>query len=128
MIFNRSMSRRRAAIVLGGKDLPSGVRTVSSFTLALRSLGLKLRTPNWIKADFMRLTTRVCSWTNPSRSRAFGILFLHGRDNRHGAMATLTTQPTKEAALQHRRIEPIRFSSPMFAGYGHAGGVDDMRS
>src|SRR6202521_1885975 len=59
--------------------------------------------------------------------RAFGILFLHGRDNRHGAMATLTTQPTKEAALQHRRIEPIRFSSPMFAGYGHAGGVDDMR-
>ena len=63
------MSRRRAAIVLGGKDLPSGVRTVSSFTLALRSLGLKLRTPNWIKADFMRLTTRVCSWTNPSRSR-----------------------------------------------------------
>src|SRR4029077_11708429 len=69
MIFNRSMSRRRAAIVLGGKDLPSGVRTVSSFTVALRSLGLKLRTPNWIKADFMRLTTRVCSWTNPSRSR-----------------------------------------------------------
>src|ERR1700730_12947345 len=67
--FNRSMSRRSAAIVLGGKDLPSGVRTVSSFTLALRSLGLKLRTPNWIKADFMRLTTRVCSWTNPSRSR-----------------------------------------------------------
>src|ERR1035438_8024519 len=69
MIFNRSMSRRRAAIVLGGKDLPSGVRTVSSFTLPLRSLGLKLRTPNWIKADFMRLTARVCSWTNPSRSR-----------------------------------------------------------
>src|ERR1700741_4054886 len=59
--------------------------------------------------------------------RAFGILFLHGGNNRHGAMATPTTKPTKEAALQHRRIEPIRFSSPMFAGYGHAGGVDDMR-
>src|SRR5260370_1430800 len=69
MIFNRSMSRRRAAIVLGGKDLGFGVGRVSSFTVALRSLGLKLRTPNWIKADFMRLTTRVCSWTNPSRSR-----------------------------------------------------------
>src|ERR1700719_3431672 len=59
--------------------------------------------------------------------RAFGILLLHGRDNCHGAMASLTPYPTKEAALQHRRIEPIRFSSPMFAGYGHAGGVDDMR-
>src|SRR5271166_6134472 len=59
--------------------------------------------------------------------RAFGILFLHGRDNCNGAMASLTTQPTKEAALQHRRIEPIRFSSPMFAGYGDAVGVDNMR-
>src|SRR6266436_8381178 len=54
---------------VGRQGLASGVRTVSSFTVALRSLGLKLRTPNWIKADFMRLTTRVCSWTNPSRSR-----------------------------------------------------------
>src|ERR1700682_3907425 len=59
--------------------------------------------------------------------RAFGILSLYGVDTRPGRMAALPTEQTKEAALQHRRIEPIRFSSPMFAGYGHAGGVDDMR-
>src|SRR5713101_9039900 len=129
MIFNRSMSRRRAAIVLGGKDLPSGVRTVSSFTLALRSLGLKLRTPNWIKADFMRLTTRVCSWTNPSRSRCGR---LASSSSMVGTIATVQwprsprSQPRKprfNIAVSSRSV----FSSPMFAGYGHAGGVDDMR-
>src|SRR5258707_8096598 len=54
---------------VGWQRNSSGVRTASSFSLAFRNTGLKLRTPNWIRIDFIRLTVLVRSWTNDSRSR-----------------------------------------------------------
>jgi len=73
MSLNRSMSRRRASMVLGGKDLPSGVRTDSSFSHAFFKTGLKLRTPNGISADFMRLacmTEQRATFTKDDLDRA----------------------------------------------------------
>src|ERR1700730_15160266 len=47
--------------------------------------------------------------------RASAILLGDGRDDGHAAVATLTAQPAKKTTLQHCRINPIRFSSPVFA-------------
>jgi hypothetical protein len=65
----RSIRRRRAAAAFGGRGTPSGVRTMSIFSAALRKPGLKLRTPNWVRIDFMRLTVAVRSLRSDSRSR-----------------------------------------------------------
>ena len=58
--------------------------------------------------------------------RASAILFLHGRDDGHAAVTTLTTQPAKKATLQYGRIDPIRLNPPVFTWYGHTGGMDHV--
>jgi hypothetical protein len=57
---------------------------------------------------------------------AFGVLFLHGRHNRHGTMTPLATQPAEKTAHQHLCVQTIRFGPSMFTRYGHAGGMDHM--
>src|SRR5215468_7861796 len=62
-------STRDLEVALGGRGTPSGVRTSSIFSAALRKDGLKLRTPNCAKIDFIRLIVLIRSLSSDSRSR-----------------------------------------------------------
>lgn len=79
------MSRRISARVLGGRGMPSGVRSVSIRSDASRSVGLKLRIPRRMRHAFIRLTMLVCWLRRFSRSRFGrpGILFIETWDCRH---------------------------------------------
>ena len=63
------MSRRSSARVFGGRAPPSGVRSVSRRSAALRRVGLKPRMPRRARPALIRFTMRVRSPTRPSRSR-----------------------------------------------------------
>lgn len=55
----RSIRHQSMAMVLTGSGTPSGVRTAASFSAALRNLGLKLRTPNWIRRGSNQHATNI---------------------------------------------------------------------
>src|SRR6185503_14346636 len=55
-----------------------------------------------------------------------GILVLQGRNGGHVTMLRLAPQPAQEHAFEQGGVEPVGLGTPMLAGDGHAGRVDDM--
>jgi len=104
----RTISRRRAAGVLGGSGIPSGVRNPSSRSAALRRVGVKPEA----QARQGRLDPVAEAWTRADQAfalaaRAFGILLAQTGDGGHAAVIAFTPQPAEKGALQQLGVEPV---------------------
>src|SRR5438270_289750 len=58
--------------------------------------------------------------------RPLGVFFGNCRHARHAAMASFSTQPPQEPALQQLGVEPVGFRSAMFPRYRDTRGMDHV--
>src|SRR4051812_27160232 len=104
----RAMSRCNSARVFGGRAVPSGVRKASRCSRALRTVGLKPRTPRPRQGGFdpVHNPGALAHQAFALAGGALGILVRKGRNGGHVTMLRLAPQPAEEHALEQGGVEP----------------------
>ena len=100
----------------------------TEFPDALRSLGLKLRTPSRVRSAFMPLTIRVNSDMKvvALHGQGAGAPLPQGWGGDHLAVASFAARSQPENPLQQLDIQTIGLGAAMFTRHGGTGGVDDI--